>query len=90
MLNAGHAVQKVTRKLVFKKMLAFLVIGFGAGALLFIAFPLWLDQIVPYNKEIFDPSLFVYCFLIFLNIHHYFIDFALWRRDNPEMKYLHR
>jgi len=23
-----------------------------------------------------------------VNLHHYFMDFVIWRRDNPETKYL--
>lgn len=26
--------------------------------------------------------------VIFVNIHHYFIDNAIWRYDNPEMRLL--
>jgi hypothetical protein len=24
----------------------------------------------------------------FVNLHHYFMDFVIWRRDNPETQYL--
>jgi len=86
--QAGKRAQEITGKMVIRNMVPFLTIGFGAGALFFVMLPLWLDNVVPYDKDIFGPSLFVYCFLIFLNIHHYFIDFSIWRRDNPEMQYL--
>jgi len=26
---------------------------------------------------------------LFVNIHHYFLDHVIWRRDNPETRYLH-
>jgi hypothetical protein len=29
-------------------------------------------------------------FFAFVNIHHYFMDAVLWRRENPEMQYLSR
>lgn len=89
-LQAGGNVQEITSRMIVKNMLPFLTVGFAAGALLFVCLPLWLDKVVPYDREIFGSSLFVYCFLIFLNIHHYFIDFAIWRKDNPEMKYLQK
>lgn len=85
-----EAFPAAARKAVFKKMTPFLTTGFGAGALFFVFLPLWLDRTVPYNHDAFGPSLFVYCFLIFLNVHHYFIDFSIWRKDNPDMKYLFR
>jgi len=34
------------------------------------------------------PTLFMALFALFINIHHYFIDNAIWRKDNPEMRYL--
>ena len=69
-------------------MVPFLTVGFGAGAVLFVWLPITLDKMVTYNQEVFGSHLFVFAFLIFMNVHHYFIDFAIWRRDNPEMKYL--
>ena len=69
-------------------MLPFLAVGLGGGALFFYALPMQMDKNMPYAPEIFGPQLFMFCFMIFLNVHHYFIDFAIWRRDNPEMKYL--
>jgi hypothetical protein len=89
-LSAGGNIDKITRKLVFKKMIPFLSVGFGTGIILLSLMPKWLDSNISYNEQIFGPSLFVYCFLIFVNVHHYFIDFAIWRRDNPEMQYLFR
>jgi len=83
-------VREISKKTVFRNMAPFLGVGFGAGAVFFVVLPLWLDSVVPYDHAVFGPSLFVYCFLIFLNIHHYFIDFAIWRKDNPEMKFLYR
>jgi len=25
---------------------------------------------------------------VFVNIHHYFMDNVIWRRDNPDMRFL--
>jgi hypothetical protein len=27
-------------------------------------------------------------FVVFVNIHHYFMDHVIWRRDNPETRFL--
>ena len=51
--------------------------------------PVLLDMFVPYNHDIFGPIMFMMMFVVFISIHHYFIDFAIWRKDNPEMKYLY-
>ncbi len=63
--------------------------SFVTGALFFHFIPHFLDKNISYNQELFGPSVFLFCFTVFLNIHHYFIDFAIWRRDNPLIrKYL--
>ncbi len=65
------------------------------GALQFSIVPTALDilstnNLLPgalrYNTEIFGASLYVFLFTIFVNIHHYFIDNVLWKRDNPHVK----
>ena len=59
------------------------------GAAFFEFIPKWLDQSVVYSQSIFGTQFFVFTFLIFINIHHYFIDFAIWRRGNENVrKYL--
>ena len=74
--------------IVWKKMLPFIAISLTGVTLLGYFFPLWLDSFVTYNKAEFGPYLFLFSFMIFVNIHHYFIDFAIWRRENSEMSYL--
>jgi hypothetical protein len=27
-------------------------------------------------------------FFVFVNIHHYFMDHVIWRRENPDTRYL--
>ena len=73
---------------VFTKMLPFLGIGFGAGLVFFSWLPSMLDKTISYDTSIFGPNLFIFMFLIFLNIHHYFIDFSIWRKENPDMRHL--
>ena len=60
------------------------------AGVLFLSLANRLDSSVGFRSDVFGPQYFMFCFTIFLNIHHYFIDFAIWRRDNPEMKYLFR
>ena len=34
------------------------------------------------------PTPYLAAFLTFVNIHHYFMDHVIWRRENPETRYL--
>ena len=56
------------------------------GALFFKYIPEALDQRVVYDQTVFGKELFVFLFITFINIHHYFIDNVIWRRDNPMVK----
>lgn len=67
----------------------FLVVGFILGYLGFWGVPQWLDGRVTYDRGVFGGSLFLFLFWIFINVHHYFLDSVMWRKDNPDTrKYL--
>jgi hypothetical protein len=66
------------------KMTLFILTGMAIGVALFWSIPGWLDSTVPYDRQIFGANLFLFCFWIFINVHHYFIDSVIWRRGNPE------
>ena len=67
----------------------YILTSFVTGALFFHFIPDFLDKSTGYNKTTYGPQVFMFIFHIFLNIHHYFIDFAVWRRDNDNIqKYL--
>lgn len=62
------------------------------GALFFALIPIWLDLWVArgtapawlsYPTTVFGTSLYFFFFTVFLNIHHYFIDNVIWKKDNP-------
>ena len=48
--------------------------------------PELLGSLVPYDQEIFGGALFFFLFWIFINVHHYFLDNVMWRRQNPETR----
>lgn len=58
-----------------------------SGTLLGIAgfwlLPAFLDHIVPYDKALFGSNLFLVMIWVFINVHHFFIDTAMWRKENP-------
>jgi hypothetical protein len=67
----------------------FTVLGLALGGLGFWILPSALDALVPYQKDIFGTALFLFMFWIVINVHHYFLDNVMWRRENPDTgKYL--
>jgi hypothetical protein len=41
------------------------------------------------RASMLGPTPFFAAFYAVVNIHHYFMDYAIWRRDNPDTRYLH-
>ncbi|MHB1949425.1 MAG: hypothetical protein ACYCQI_15080 [Gammaproteobacteria bacterium] len=59
------------------------------GAILFYFLPKYLDQMKLFDFDLFGPTVVMFYFAIFLNIHHYFIDNVIWKKNNAQMhKYL--
>lgn len=68
---------------------AFVFAGSIMGYLGFHAFPKLMDVMLPYDEVLYGTALFVFMWWIFINIHHYFIDNTIWRKDNRDaQKYL--
>ncbi|HSO38184.1 MAG TPA: hypothetical protein VLT33_36905, partial [Labilithrix sp.] len=76
--------------------LGFLAVSaLGLGWLLFRGLPAYLDGIfvVPRRGGVTDAlgeTPFFAAFFVVVNIHHYFMDNAIWRRDNPDTRFLQR
>lgn len=68
------------------RLAAFGIFGLVLGAAGFWILPLALDRSVSYDHALFGPNLFLFTFWIFINVHHYFIDNVIWRRENPEAR----
>lgn len=64
------------------RFVRFVLIGGILGGIGFWLAPLFLDSIVGYDRAVFGTSLFVFFGWTFINIHHYFIDSVIWRREN--------
>jgi hypothetical protein len=65
------------------------------GALLFGIIPAVLDTLVLYERlpwffnydvSVYGATLYLFFFTVFVNIHHFFIDNVIWRRDNPKVR----
>ncbi|TGP26615.1 MULTISPECIES: hypothetical protein [unclassified Mesorhizobium] len=73
------------------RVLGFIVGGGALGYLGFWLIPFVLTALIPYDRQVLGSSLFFFIVLIFINVHHYFLDNVMWRRGNPEVsKYLFR
>ena len=68
------------------RLMVFLVVGLLLGWLGFWGLPAWLNGTVAYDRSIFGPTVFLFVCWIFINIHHYFLDNVMWRRENPETR----
>jgi hypothetical protein len=64
------------------------------GWVLFHGAPALLDgALVPRRAaatSALGPTPYFAAIFAFVNIHHYFMDYVIWRRDNPETRYLFR
>jgi hypothetical protein len=64
----------------------------GLGLVLFHLLPSALDSaLVDRHAARFSdlgPTPYFAALFAVVNLHHYFMDFVLWRRENPETKYL--
>lgn len=75
--------------------LGFLAVSaFALGWLLFRGAPGYLDGIFVARPsrggatDALGETPFFAAFFVVVNIHHYFMDNAIWRRDNPDTRYL--
>ena len=67
-------------------MAGFVLTGAFLGFLGFWGIPLLADVLVPYDRQAIAGVLFLFVFWIFFNVHHYFLDNVMWRRENPDTK----
>ena len=79
----------------FKKPVSRLAYFFIFGVVIsffgFWIMPATLDLFVGYDRGVFGNQMFLFMFAIFINVHHYFLDNVMWRRENPDVaKYLFR
>jgi hypothetical protein len=64
----------------------FAISGIVLGFVGFWALPVFLTAAVPYDKAVFGGTLFLFIGWIFINVHHYFLDTVMWRRENPDTR----
>lgn len=64
----------------------FVLFGGVLGWLGFLGLPRLLDAAVPYDPQVWSAALFIFIFTMFINVHHYFIDNVIWRKENDEVR----
>lgn len=69
-----------------KQLASYFLISILLGALFFEIAPRIMDVGIHYKHAIFGEGLFLFCFSVAINIHHYFIDNVIWRHNNPSVK----
>lgn len=93
-LNVEKDGQRPERKYsLFNKPVARLIYFFIFGVVISFAgfwiIPTVLDLFATYDRAVFGSQMFLFMFAIFINVHHYFLDNVMWRRENPDVaKYL--
>lgn len=81
--------QSVFTNTAIKRFSIFVGLGVLLGYVGFFALPYYLESHVKFGQKVFSSGVFLFMTWIFINVHHYFIDNVLWRRENPETgKYL--
>jgi len=74
------------RHILGRPVVSFALSGVMLGFAGFYLIPIVLEATVSYDKALFGPTLFMFFSWIFINIHHYFIDSVIWRRENPDAR----
>ena len=67
----------------------FATLGIVMGYIGFWGAPEFATSLIAYDQDVFGSMMYLFVFWIFINVHHYFLDNVMWRRENPETgKYL--
>jgi len=83
---ATSILERIFGRRYYLGMTLFAVTGIVLGYLGFWGVPMLLDAFVPYQKDAFGGTMFLFVFWIFINVHHYFLDNVMWRRENPDTR----
>lgn len=84
--NLQNVDPSIQQKTFFFQFYGYLLFSVFLGANFFYFIPHFLDRLIIVDKDLYGPTLFMFCFTIFINIHHYFIDNVLWKKNNDEMQ----
>lgn len=66
-----------------QRFLGFMVRAVVIGGVAFWGVPLLLETYAASDHFLRGEYVFFFVIIVFINIHHYFIDNAMWRKENP-------
>ena len=86
---ATEAPGQTRSRSVVRRFAKFVAGGIVLGWVGFVVLPILFDIGLMPDQKMWGPSVFVFISVMWINIHHYFIDNVIWRRDNEDVrKYL--
>jgi hypothetical protein len=98
LLKSGEALSERVRPFASNsavlRLVVFGISAIGLAWVLFHGVPELLDAVLfPKRARLVDPGKLgvapcVAAFFVCVNIHHYFMDYVIWRRENPETRFL--
>lgn len=80
------AADRPARNLAPLRFTVFVALGIAMGWLGFIGIPDYLQRELAPDIQVWGPSVIGFMFIIWINIHHYFIDNVIWRKDNEDVR----
>ena len=88
--HAGYKTGSLSRQIFGGRALGHLaVFSLAGGVLGFAGFwflPSVFEIAIPHDRGLFGGAVFLFVFWVFINVHHYFMDNVMWRRDNTDTK----
>lgn len=81
----GGAQMPTERRTMIISVARFVLVGMVLGFIGFMALPTLLDASVA-PDPVWGGTVFVFILAAFINLHHYFIDNVIWRRDNEDVR----
>lgn len=86
-LHAGDGeMSPAARRNVGMHLLVFVLLGAMMGFVGFWGAPLLLTEMVKAPQQALGVGVFLFAAWVFVNVHHYFMDNVMWRRNNPDTK----
>jgi hypothetical protein len=84
--DAGAATTSRLSPPVLVRFAKFVTMGIVLGWIGFIGLPALFHARLAPNTAVWGPTVFIFIFVMWINIHHYFIDNVIWRRDNEDVR----
>ncbi|HEY6817320.1 MAG TPA: hypothetical protein VI168_17410 [Croceibacterium sp.] len=84
--TAGSLVRRVFGSNAAAHFGLFILTGIALGYAGFTFLPILLTSLIPFDHAVFGSMLFLFAAWIVINVHHYFMDNVMWRRENPDAK----